>query len=380
MHKTSRLSIISVLLFVTALWVPSFQMWSHLFTERKNCELRVLAERPDAAILLTGDLRKFLSHYEKYFNDNFGFRNNLVFLNNLVRTRYLKVLRPIPNVFFGQDGWMFYEYNNALADYCGVALFTPAQLQKVKNEYERIYNRLHEKNIYFLLVIAPDKHSIYPEYLPKHFRRLRNQTRLDQVVSLLKNDSPVPIVDLRPPLIEAKKDFPVYFKTDTHWNAYGAYVAYREIMKALSKRFPALRPESISDFNITTVKNEGEGDLARMLSMVGSLSDTSITLKNRVPARARNDGPCRHFRPVPGQLFSRLQSCRKEVPGANLPRLVMFHDSFGSEFLNDYLAEDFSKSTFMWDYNIDLDEITEKEKPNVVIIEVVERMLSALFK
>jgi hypothetical protein len=58
------------------------------------------------------------------------------------------------------------------------------------------------------------------------------------------------------------------------------------------------------------------------------------------------------------------------------PKLLMFQDSFG-ERLNPYLSESFSESLYIWTPGVSL-AIIEKEKPHVVILELVERHLSSL--
>ena len=65
----------------------------------------------------------------------------------------------------------------------------------------------------------------------------------------------------------------------------------------------------------------------------------------------------------------------------NLPKLLMFHDSFGVTYLNDYLSMNFGQSDF-----IHLDSASQyltKEsilqfKPDVIIIEIAERNLELL--
>ena len=62
-----------------------------------------------------------------------------------------------------------------------------------------------------------------------------------------------------------------------------------------------------------------------------------------------------------------------EIPGASLPRAVIFRDSFASR-LAPYLSEHFSRAVYLWQNDFDSDAI-EREHPDVVIQEIVSRHL-----
>lgn len=60
-------------------------------------------------------------------------------------------------------------------------------------------------------------------------------------------------------------------------------------------------------------------------------------------------------------------------PTAKINKAVIFHDSFGKS-LYPYLASNFKPSVFVWsnDFN---PEIIKKEKPDIIIQQLVERRL-----
>ena len=58
-------------------------------------------------------------------------------------------------------------------------------------------------------------------------------------------------------------------------------------------------------------------------------------------------------------------------------RLVMLHDSFG-KWLRPFLPEHFQRSVFVWQHDLPISvfkAVVLKEKPDVVIEEIVERMI-----
>ena len=62
-----------------------------------------------------------------------------------------------------------------------------------------------------------------------------------------------------------------------------------------------------------------------------------------------------------------------ERKGYNLPRLVMFRDSFASLLLQ-FLAPHFSRAAYVWTRGFDA-RLIEAERPQIVIQEMVERDL-----
>jgi alginate O-acetyltransferase complex protein AlgJ len=69
-----------------------------------------------------------------------------------------------------------------------------------------------------------------------------------------------------------------------------------------------------------------------------------------------------------------------EISDATLPRAVMFHDSFG-ESLQPFLSQHFSRIVYSsgpadWRRNCD-PQLVERERPQLVIQEIAERLLAA---
>jgi hypothetical protein len=70
-----------------------------------------------------------------------------------------------------------------------------------------------------------------------------------------------------------------------------------------------------------------------------------------------------------------------ERSDAGLPRAVMFHDSFGAHLI-PYLSEHFRRIVYAWerpDYPVFDGALVERERPDVVIQQIVERKLAVYF-
>jgi hypothetical protein len=181
--------------------------------------------------------------------------------------------------------------------------------------------------------------------------------------------SRVEIVDLRRPLLEAKKESLVYYRTDTHWTAFGSYVVYREIMARLSERLPNAKPLPLAEFD-TRRKTLAGGDLATMLGVEDAVREERTWLIRRRPPGAPELRLPHPEPPLGPGAAIRIG----EQPAADLPRLVMFHDSFGLQLMR-FLSEHFSRSVYV--EARDVKRLTVKwEQPDVVILEVCERYLA----
>ena len=355
-----------VALFFIILWLPIVQMNLPLLSEATSYEKRKLAEKPGIWKMIVPSL--YVEAYDRYFNDRYGFRVSLIRLNSLF---HLKVFHTStrPDAIIGKHGWLIYNSPTdgvSLKDYCGNANFSESELKQIKSRIIFIHEELKKRKIHFLIVVAPNKHTIYPEYLPFNIRQPQGKkTRLDQVAQAL-NNSDVDFIDLRFCLQDKKKhtDYPLYYRTDTHWNDLGAFFAYEEILTHLRRTYPGIKQLGLDDFIVRSENNRGTGDMAYFLNLQGLMSDTRIQLMPKMKFTAV---------PVPmtgmGQIIF-------QVPNLDLPVLVMFRDSFTTPLI-PYLSESFSKSIYIGGQKINF-PVIEREKPAIVICELVERYLGNL--
>jgi alginate O-acetyltransferase complex protein AlgJ len=257
----------------------------------------------------------------------------------------------------GKDGWVFLGW-----DLSGYENFDKPGLNGLRRTQQRLqtlYEELQKRNITLILVIAPNKTTIYPDKLPDEIHVFSTQSRLDTFSAYLRQHGPPILVDLRPALIQGREKQDVYYKTDTHWNAYGAFIGYTQIMQELSKTYPQLAPKSIDDFEITSSKPISH-DLARIMG-AGCLLEPKI--KFRLKKNSANPASTAPGIPI--------------TPKENLPKLLMYMDSFGVG-LGAFIPHHFSQATLLenqspnyWK-NMSLNSI-DTIKPNIVIVELVER-------
>lgn len=358
--KTPRSIIIIFLLFLV---LPVIGQAFKLDPYSPHTENRKLGAMPGLSWSLS-EMKEFPKLYQTYFDDNFGFRNTLVRGSYLYHAKLLRT-SPSDSVILGRNGWLYYSGTGELEDYRGITHFSESQLFRYAELLNWKKAWLAEMGIRYLLIIAPNKSTIYPEHLPKGYGRVRQETGLDELIAYLRQNTDLEVIDLRDQLLQRKSERNLFKRTDTHWNNYGAFLAYREIVRPLASWFPTIKPFDFSDFTVTAEKCSS-GDLAAMMGGQEFLSDENYAF---VPKKPLSSVMCDKMdRP---ERFTMTNG----IPG--LPRAVIFRDSFFSAVV-PFISEHFNTSRYIksdWNEHTPIGGLITKYRPNVVIEEIVERKL-----
>ncbi|MEP7116432.1 MAG: hypothetical protein ABI880_02550 [Acidobacteriota bacterium] len=350
-----------VAVFLAVLVVPGLATLAGVDAGVTRGENRDLAPAPVLAAAGAA-MAALPAAFTAYFQDHFAFRGRLVRWQAALRLQALRG-SPSPTVIRGRDGWLFYADDGALDDYLNQVPFSAADLDTWATTLQHTSDWMTARGITYLFVIAPDKHVMYPEYLPASIHPTAGPSRTDQLVAHLRAHTTVPVLDLRPALFAAKNEARLYHRTDSHWNDLGAAVATRAILNRLDRlahgSLPGLAAPPDSAYARRDVRAPGR-DLARMLGLEAWLTEDEPILRLR-DGTARVVAPAQ---PDPNFDEGRLVS---EKAGADLPRAVVYRDSFGSALV-PFLAEHFSRALFLWEYDVD-PALIAQEHPRVVIQE-----------
>ncbi|MEA2905386.1 MAG: alginate O-acetyltransferase complex protein AlgJ [Alphaproteobacteria bacterium] len=200
-----------------------------------------------------------------FLSDHFGFRDQIIHANALVRYALSSPTNRL--VVIGRDHWLFYVGDEALEQSLG--LVARMQILRPFSDFvANLHRQLSERNIKFLLTIVPNKSTISLDKLPLWASNPSNITEYDITLKLL-SERGVPVLDVRPALLAANALNPVYLRTDTHWNGFGAAVTRDEIVAALG------HPEWRIDINrsFQGYRERNGGDLARFLGVANDVRD-----------------------------------------------------------------------------------------------------------
>ena len=358
-------NILLVPLFFVGLWTPLLENVGKVDPTPRPHERRNPASKPALALGWQA-LDAYPKAFEAYYNDHFGFRNSLISTYMNIQAALLGV-SPVSWAVIGKEGWTFVAHDQALASYRCTIPLTEKHLRQHHYIIEKSRDIAAKYGAKYLNVWAPNKHSIYPEYLPDWLTKIGEESNLDQLLRYMAEHSDVEVLDLRPALLEAKKTGRLYFRANTHWNTVGGYVGYKAIAERIRPWFDNFVEIPEDRVRIHTRKR-ADYDPPLMIDIE---KYRNVTIRE---ARLREEYGRRIAKTLPGVALPQHADVTVfENPDKSLPRLVMFHDSFGYA-LFPFLKESFSRIVFSQRPYFS-EDIIAHEKPDLVLEVHAERQL-----
>jgi hypothetical protein len=338
-----------IIIFIAICMIPVITMlfFPHIDINYENRTLTVFPTKISTDIT---------TELQDYFSDNFGMRSTFISLNSLL---YYDILNESPNakVIAGKDGWLFFK--DTVNDYTGAAPLSDAQMHRLYRMIRQMSSYLESVGIRLYFTIAPNKNSIYGEYMPDRYRLRRNDSNMVRLAKLFTEDDP-PYIDLYKVLIAGKDSGQLYYKKDTHWNSRGAYIAFSEIAARLGK--------DVKMFSELTYQTQKDyfGDLQKMLTPAFRIYDDRIYL----------DLP-------EDYLYKKhMNSFDDMIIETNAPEaatdIVMFRDSFANALI-PIMSGSFRDAAYLRQFPYDMTAAAAYE-PDCVIIEIAERNLPNLLE
>jgi hypothetical protein len=348
-------------------------------------EMRALAAWPDWR---KTKFEKWPAAFEAWLVDHFPMRTRVVQWYGLVRHRWMG--EPSSLVVPGREDWLFYTGENTVPDLLGRDRLSEEELGRWQAAMEGRRAWWRERGAEFLVVVVPNKSTVYPEKLPAFLRSQARPGKLDQVTAHLREKkSPVAVLDLREPLRAAKAKGTVYWPTDSHWNAEGLQAGAEAILGKLREMQVPLRARDEAAWSkIEQVQREG--DCIGLLTMRGRwplepVSQLRLTFPPDFRAMTTPHAAFPAWKEV-GPWAVPLAFERDSGVG----RAVMFCDSFfrvggqpGDVNSQSPLILNFRRFVSLWNwagtsnfagYEM-LADIAEKERPTLVIEQWTERYL-----
>lgn len=230
----------------------------------------------------------FFSNLSKYLEQQFYFRPEIIEANKtldnillkeqnaLIQSQLSKIfgddyLEPVivNNAIYGRDDWLFYSGDNSVDFYCGTNLPTNDELELESNKLLRLKQACADKGINLVVLACPNKEQVYSEYMPSYV--IKNEyKRLPRIRDYMVSKGINYIYPLQE-LLDAKQEGLVYYKQDTHWNARGAYIGYKEVMNSIGR--------TIDEPSFIELEKTG-GDLSNMCGFQTTYEDAGATYSN----------------------------------------------------------------------------------------------------
>jgi hypothetical protein len=328
----------------------------------------------------------FPQRFEAAFNDRFGFRRDLITLYKLLMFKAFNISTDRSSVVVGKDGWLFLgdRYESVFARHTGARPPEAWEAESVIQAERQKQAWLQRRGIAYLYAVAPDKHSIYPEYFPKYVRDQGGEVLLDMVMARADTMG-LPVLDLRRTMLQSKTRHGdlVYSKTDSHWSNLGCYDGYWAIMSALSRQTGPLKTLSLNGYETTTGRAYNlEGLLG--LRKHYKMEDVHINLKldhssSSMHARGFDGAPVQwddgrevHYN---DQLIVSNRNALNDL------RVFMLRDSFANR-LSPMLNLSFSEVLYTHynreSLNVEIVDLMLQFRPDILLFEMVERNLAGV--
>jgi hypothetical protein len=355
----NKIDLIFVVVFIVLLFIPM----SHISrAEKSKSENRMLAKLPE--LIVDGAINeKYGPEFNAYFQDRFNGRKRLLKMYSRFQTMFSFDNKK---VLTGTDGWLFYKLDSSLDNFQNKTLFSEEELVHIAKYLSDIDNWAKQNGKSFYYFVAPDKNKIYGENI-KTLKKLRPDTesRINQLIEYLQKNTSVNVVYLYDVIISKKPQGLLYYKNDTHWNDFGAYFGYQEMMNTIQKQYETIQIVSYDKIERTQRKH---GDLTKMLGDSGQEDTTEYLL----PV-IKNTSVCEYN--VSENDETKGVTCTNTNKKLNV---FMLRDSFTAA-LKTYLNNTFNSVKYEWRYNItgdDLKYITDNS--DIIILEQVERYVPNL--
>ena len=323
-----------------------------------NLEKRSLAPKPE---LYQNQVfnTSFVYELDDYFSDHFPFRSYLISAYHQVRQAVFSDSGS-DRVITGQQDWLFYA--ETLDDYLRQNPLSDLEIAHFKQILALQSDWLKARNIEFLFTVAPNKNSLYGQYMPNKYQPFANPSLAEQ---LNQFDSQI-YLDLFSPLsLEAADQKPLYHFTDSHWNNLGARIAAEALLKDLAGTYPELALSQLPGPDYQT-RQDWVGDLAVMLYPSGPEAENQQYFFDREAYRY-----VRPLRSLEDMLIqTRYQNGQY--------RLHMFRDSFANALI-PLLSHVFGEASYSRSIPYDYRQI-DQQGVDIVIAEIVERNIRNLLQ
>jgi len=354
-------SLILVAVFSVVLILCSIVTLINCRSDRKivSYENRLASDFPSVELLSSCPSNYFVG-IENFISDRFCFRTNLIASRNWL---LYSLLNSSGNdkVILGRNQWMFYGAQEALLAQTNREPYSPLKLRDVAQSFKAKSEWLASHGIKYVLLLLPEKGSVYPEKLPHSLSILPGPSRLEALQNEIAQNRICAYVDGKAALVRAKSpDAPLFTKFDTHWNAAGAQCVLSELCRSLELSLPALNKR------IQVVKG---GDLANMIALSAMFEEPlpQFDFKQRTAQTVLFE------KPKAGDPLATNFAIFKNASAANNLKLLLIGDSF-TRTLMPYVSEIAADSTFIYTRDFDTDKIL-RSQPDVVVEEMVERHL-----
>lgn len=352
---------IFIIICLLAMLIPSLTM---IFSSSRWQDAS--ASEVVAAPTLTKDgkiNKNFLPETGKYFEHHFPLRGKMISaLAHLESTIFST--SPTDQVVIGKEGFLY--YSGTINDYLGRKQLSDSGIENAAYNLKLLEENLSAKGVQLLVAIAPNKNTLYPQYMPsRYLAGARENSNLTRLQNALKNKE-IKYVDFTQLFSDSKNVR--YLKTDTHWDNQGAYLGAEHILNTWKIPNIAAKPKwqlgsgFIGDLQTMLYPTSKAKEPNWEATGLNSAEPASNKLWHYIAADARPDAPA----DVTANLF--------QTVGAGQKNLYVFRDSFGNALV-PMLSPNFHIANYSKLVPYDISAAL-RTQPDFILIERTERHIA----
>jgi hypothetical protein len=266
-------------------------------------------------------------------------------------------------VLRGRNGRLFVDNdtNEVVRQHTGELKLSGRQLRDWRVLLENRCAWLERRGTPYFFLVPPNAHSVYPEDLPEDVPSAGRRP-VHQLIEHVDAHSYARIIYPLEELLAAKPNELLYAKTDTHWTALGAWIAYRRLAAEVGDAVPM---HTVREEDLRHWQKEIPGELGVKVD--------PPTASTRVWAAVER--PLAHL-VADNRVINRGMILETECAEAPDTKCLVLGDSFAIG-LHPFLASSFRRLVFVHMPTLDY-EVVEQVAPDVVISVLNERFLISI--
>jgi len=210
---------------------------------------------------LPTSLENFPKEFDHYFSSHFGGRFFWINQYAHLKKDFFRSALHEEKITWEKDSLLLLCDYDAMRNITGTHPYDEPTRKKKYQFWRWVRAEANKRGAVFIKTCLPDKQTMLRKQLPARIQKAHRTTFFEVLAEHQNlNEEHLKILDMRPAFWEAQsKGIKLYLNFDTHWNSYGGYLAYREILDAV-KDETGIPPFQLDDFEIDW-RHEPDGDL-----------------------------------------------------------------------------------------------------------------------
>ncbi|MCB2220172.1 MAG: hypothetical protein KQI35_07225 [Bacteroidetes bacterium] len=173
----------------------------------------------------------FQDQYNTYIEENIGFRNTLIRINNQLNYGLFKV-STVKKVIIGSNGTLFEK--PYLESFNGDDFIGSTEINLQMQQILTTRNFLKNHQTKLLMIFAPNKAFLDQDHLPAQYKSPADSSNYSELKKELTKQG-IPLLDVNDWFCDLKKhsEYPLFTPKGTHWSEYGAVVFADSLLKRI---------------------------------------------------------------------------------------------------------------------------------------------------